>query len=329
MRIVAAPDKFRGTATAAEVAAAIAAAGAAFGAVTDEVPMSDGGEGFLDVFGGPNRTTRVTGPLGAPVDAAWRFEGGTAFVETARASGLTLVGGPEGNDPLSATTTGVGELIVAAVDAGARRVVVGHGGSASTDGGLGALGVLGGGARLRGVELVAVVDVTTSFLEAAEEFAPQKGATRKQVELLRRRLDRLAQMYLDDYGVDVVDEPGGGAAGGLAGGLIALGARCEFGVDLIAEELDLAGRIEEADLVITGEGRVDRSSFIGKTVGGVVQLAYDLGVPVVVVAGDVEPRSADDLQTISLVDMFGERRAFEDTTGCVTAAVERLLAMRG
>ena len=142
MRVLAAPDKFRGTATAAEVAGAVASAVAAVGGRARSVPLSDGGEGFLDVFGGPNRTAVVTGPLGGTVEAGWRLEGRTAVVEMARASGLVLAGGVAGNDPVSATTTGTGELIAAALDAGARRIVVGHGGSASTDGGLGAVKAL-------------------------------------------------------------------------------------------------------------------------------------------------------------------------------------------
>src|SRR3954467_13832946 len=127
-RLVAAPDKFRGTATAAEVAGAIGRAASAAGWDCDAVPMADGGEGTLDVLGGPNRTTRVTGPLGEPVDAGWRLTRRTAVIEMARAAGLLPAGGADGNDPIEATTFGTGELIRAAVDAGARRVVVGMGG---------------------------------------------------------------------------------------------------------------------------------------------------------------------------------------------------------
>src|SRR5690606_36055176 len=145
--------------------------------------------------GGANRTTTVTGPLGEPVDAAWRLDGRTAVIEMARAAGLDLVGGPEGNDPVAASTAGVGEAIGAALDAGARRVIVGVGGSATTDGGLAALRALHPLARLRGVELLVACDVRTPFLDAAPVFAPQKGATPAQVELLRRRLERLAQVY--------------------------------------------------------------------------------------------------------------------------------------
>src|ERR687893_2846418 len=137
VHVVAAPDTFRGTAAAADVAAAVGRAATAAGWTVDEVPLADGGEGTLDVLGGPNRTTTVTGPLGDPVAAPWRFTGRTAVVEMARASGLELIGGPEGNDPVAATSSGTGELIAAAVDAGCRRIVVGVGGSAPPRGGPG------------------------------------------------------------------------------------------------------------------------------------------------------------------------------------------------
>ncbi len=321
MRILAAPDKFRGTASAAEVAAAVAAAGRVVGAITDEVPLSDGGEGFLDVFGGANRTTTVTGPLGDPVEAGWRLAGRTAVIEMARASGLALVGGPEGNDPIAASTAGTGELIAAAVDAGARRVFVGHGGSATTDGGLAALRALSPAARLRGVELVAAVDVRTAFLDAADVFGPQKGATPNQVALLRRRLERLAQVYLEDHGVDVTVLEGAGAAGGLAGGLATVGAAIVSGFDLIAEELDLAAAVEQADLVVTGEGFVDEASFQGKVVGGVAALAAEYEVPVLVVAGEVFDAVGDRVPSVSLVHELGRDRAMTDTLACITEVV--------
>ena len=271
--MVAAPDKFRGTATAAEVAAAVGRAAARCGWDCDEVPMADGGEGTLDVLGGPNRTTVVSGPLGDPVRAGWRLHRGTAVIEIAHAIGLALAGGPDGNDPVAASTHGAGELIGAAVDAGARRIIVCVGGSATTDGGLGAMRALFPAQRLRGVELLVACDVRTTFLDAAPIFAPQKGASPAQVELLRRRLERLAQVYLDEHGVDVTELPGSGAAGGLAGGLAALGARLVPGFDLVADEVELLDRLEGADLVVTGEGFLDEQTFEGKVVGGVVELA--------------------------------------------------------
>src|SRR5690606_36080047 len=313
VRVVIVPDKMRGTATAREVAAAAGRAAAAAGWDHDEVPMADGGEGTLDVPGGPNRTTTVTGPLGDPVEAGWRLDGRTAVVEMARASGLALVGGPEGNDPVAASTTGTGELIAAAVDAGARRVLVGLGGSATTDGGLGALRALYPLHRLAGVELVALCDVRTSFVDAARVFAPQKGASPAQVELLRRRLERLADVYLADHGVDVRSLPGAGAAGGLAGGLAVAGATLVGGFEALAEEVGLHERIEGADLVVTAEGFLDEQSFEGKVVGGVVELAAEAGVPVVAVVGEVVDDPAvlgrPGLRVVSLVERFGDERA--------------------
>jgi glycerate kinase len=327
-RVVAAPDKFRGTATARAVAAAVGDAARAVGWQADEVPVSDGGEGFCDVFGGRRHLLRVRGPLGTPVDAEWRMldDGRTAVVEMALASGLLLAGGAEGNDPMRATTAGTGELIAAAVNAGARRVLVGMGGSATTDGGLAALEVLEPHARLAGVDLAVACDVRTRFVDAAAVFAPQKGASPAQVRLLTRRLERLVQVYADRFGVDVSELDGGGAAGGLAGGLAALGATLGSGIDLVADVLELADRIEGADLVVTGEGFVDEESFHGKAVGGVVALAAEAGVPVLVVAGDVldEP----SVPHRSLVAEFGEDEAKADTVRCVidvvTAELRRL-----
>jgi glycerate 2-kinase len=321
MRVVAAPDKFKGTATAAQVARVIADAVAAAGGRCDQVPMADGGEGTLEALGGANRTTLVAGPLGDPVQAGWRLSRGTAVIEMAAASGLDLVGGPEGNDPVSASTTGTGDLISAALDAGARRIIVGVGGSATTDGGLGALRAVHPFPRLRGVELVVACDVRTRFVDAAELFAPQKGASPSQVELLRRRLERLVQVYRDEHGVDVSDIPGGGAAGGLAGGLAAIGAQLVSGFELVADELDLDERIEGADLVITGEGFLDEQSFEGKVVGGVAEMAESFGVPVLAIVGAVYDRVDGPLEVVSLEERFGVERAHDDPLGCVGEVV--------
>lgn len=329
MRVVAAPDKFRGTATAAEVAAAIGRAATAVGWRCDEVPVADGGDGLLDVLGGPNRTTVVTGPLGEPVEAGWRLDRRTAVIEMARASGLALAGGADGNDPIAADTRGTGQLIRAAVEAGADRIIVGLGGSATTDGGLGALGALQH-QRVRGVELLVACDVRTPFLEAAEVFGPQKGASRAQVRLLTGRLARLADVYRQDHGVDVTVLPGAGAAGGLAGGLAAIGGQLLDGFALVADELELDETVEGADLVITGEGFLDEASFDGKVVGGVAELARDLGVPVVAIVG--EEVASDEVEAavaasgiteiVSLVEACGREEALTDAVGCV----ERLAA---
>ena len=325
MRVVAAPDKFRGTATATEVAAAVGEAARTAGWRCDEVPLADGGEGILEALGGSPRTTLVTGPLGDPVHAEWRLGDGVAVIEMARASGLALAGGPEGNDPLRASTVGTGELISAALEAGARRIVVGAGGSATTDGGLGCLRAVSSKGRLAGVDLSVACDVVTPFLEAAEIFAPQKGATPAQVALLTRRLERLAQVYLEDYGVDVRPLEGGGAAGGLAGGLAAVGARLLPGFELVAEAVGLEDRIEGADLVITGEGFLDEQSFRGKVVGGVLELAEAAGVPALVIAGQVFDAVPDTVTVVSLVERFGDERARSDTAECIRSVVAEAL----
>ncbi len=325
MRVVVAPDKFRGTATAAEAAAALATGVRNAGHQPVSLPMADGGEGLLDVFGGANRVTSVSGPLGDDVDAGWRFDGRTAIIEMARASGLHLVGGADDNDAVAASTFGTGELITAALEAGARRIVVGVGGSATTDGGLGALRALLS-SRLRGVELQVACDVRTRFVDAAPQFAPQKGASPAQVELLRRRLDRLADVYLEEYGVDVRELEGSGAAGGLAGGLAAVGGTLSSGFELVAEEVALDEALADADLVITGEGFVDEGSFDGKVVGGVVEWASEAGVPVLVVAGEIFDRpSFEDrgvrVDGIDLVATYGRERAVGDTATVLEQAV--------
>lgn len=322
MHIVAAPDKFRGTATAAQIARAIVMAAEQLGATADAAPMADGGEGTLEVVGGANRSTTVTGPLGDPVEAPWRLHRHTAVIEMARASGLALVGGAEANDPLGATTYGTGELIEAAVERGARRVLVGVGGSATTDGGLGALRALHPTQRLKGVELAVACDVRTRFTDAATVFGPQKGAGPTQVELLRRRLERLSQVYAETYGVEVNDIEGSGAAGGLAGGLACVGAELCNGFELLAEEVDLYGRIEGADLVVTGEGALDATSLQGKVVGGVGEMAAAAGVPVLTVVGRVDGgASPAQGELISLSDRFGAELAMADTVRLVNKVV--------
>lgn len=327
--LLVAPDKFRGTATAGEVASAIAESARALGWTADLAPVSDGGEGFCAVLGGRRRPQRVRGPLGDPVDSAW-FDLGdrTAAIEAATACGLVLAGGPEHNDPVRATTAGVGELIAAAVKAEMRRVLVGVGGSATTDGGWGALEVLEPHSRLSGIDITVGCDVSTRFTRAAEVFAPQKGASPSQVDLLTRRLERLAQVYRDDFGVDVEAIEGSGAAGGLAGGLAALGASLVSGFEVVAERIDLVARMETADLVITGEGYLDEESFNGKAVGGVAAMASEVGVPVVVVAGDADASVETPAEVRTLVGAAGRDRAMSDTLAVVAEVVSTALAGR-
>ncbi len=256
-------------------------AGAARGAgwTADEVPMSDGGEGLLDALGGQPHTTTVAGPLGRPVEAEWRMldttgpTGPTAVIEMSEAAGRSRLPHPQGDDPVRAGTTGVGQLLLAARDAGARRIVIGCGGSATTDGGLGAVEAVGSPNALRNIDLVVACDVTTSFTDAATIFGPQKGATPEQVAFLTQRLAALAARYRTEMGVDVTTVPGAGAAGGLGGGLFVLGARLLPGFELVADLVGLPARLENADLVVTGEGHLDPPSFEGKVPGGVLGLA--------------------------------------------------------
>ncbi len=247
----------------------------------------------------------------------------------ALASGLELVGGARGNDPVAATTYGTGELIATALDAGARRIIVGVGGSATTDGGLGALRAVYPLQRLRGLDLQVACDVRTKFVEAADLFAGQKGASGAQIALLRRRLERLAQVYLEEHRVDVRDLERAGAAGGLAGGLAAVGASLVDGFDLVADEVGLDDALEGADLVVTGEGFVDEQSFEGKVVGGVAERAAAAGVPVLVVAGEVYDDVGTRVEAISLVERFGEARARSDPAACVDEIVRERLAKVG
>jgi glycerate kinase len=326
VRVLAAPDKFRGSATAAEVAAAIARGARTAGFECRELPLADGGEGTLDAFGGPSRTTRVSGPLGAPVDAAWRLDAQLAVVEMARASGLALVGGADGNAPLQASTRGTGELIAAALEAGATRVVVGVGGSATTDGGLGAVEALDWlpFAR-RGVTVEVACDVQTQFVDAAPVFAPQKGATDQDVADLTQRLRLTAELYSRELGVDVERLSGGGAAGGLAGGLAALGATLAPGFDLVADAVGLDSALAETDVVVTGEGLLDATSFTGKVVGGVLGRAARAGVRAVAVVGDARVPAPAELPTVVLVERFGAERSWAAPLDCIAGATAELL----
>lgn len=322
MRVLICPDKFKGTATAAEVAEAMARAVERRGWEAVLLPMADGGEGTLDALGGPNRTDTVTGPLGTPVQARWRLDGDLAVIEAAECAGLVLAGGPAGNRPLDATTRGVGELLVRAFAAGARRVVATVGGVATTDGGSGARDVVG---RLPpGVELQVACDVTTLFIDAARVFGPQKGATPAEIEIMTDRLARVREEYVRTTGRDVQDIPGSGAAGGLAGGLAALGARLVAGVDMVADALRLDAAVAQADLVLTGEGRLDAQSFEGKVVGGVAERAARAGVRCAAVVG-VADAVATPIPFLSLVEVCGRERALHATTESISATTNQLL----
>jgi len=329
VRVLAASDKWKGTLTAAQACAAIGHACWELGIDCTEMPVADGGEGTLDVLGGPNRSTLVTGPLGDPVRAEWRYDRGVAVIEMARASGLTLVGGAAKNDAMAASTQGTGELIDTALDMGARRIIVCLGGSATTDGGFGALRAISTPARLKAVDFVVACDVDTLFTDAAEVFAPQKGASPAQVKLLMGRLERLAQVYKQEHGVDVASIPGSGAAGGLAGALAALGATLIPGFDIVAEETGFDEAIKNHDLVITGEGLLDDTSFDGKVVGSVADYAEEQGTKMLTVVGDIDEYLDASLvarvNAHSLTAEFGRDESMQRTMHCIEETVTRML----
>jgi len=326
-RVVLAPDKFRGTADASAVTAAMSKAASGLGWQVTALPMSDGGEGFLDAAAvrcPVMVSTTVSGPDGRPVDAAWRYGDGIAVVESARASGLAVAGGAEENDPIAATSRGTGELLVAAarqVGPGG-TVEVGLGGSASTDGGLGALRVVEEAGGLGGISLLVACDVDIQFVDAARRFAPQKGAGSRQVAELTDRLIRLAAEYRDRYGIDVSTRSGSGAAGGLGGGLVMLGGRLVSGYRLVADLVGMTDALANADRVMSGEGALDASSFLGKVVGGVVVDARGRGLPTLVVAGRSTAEGEDGARVagcdvVSLTERFGSGPAATATCSCI------------
>jgi glycerate kinase len=329
VQVLAAADKFKGTASAAQVCAAIGHACWDLGLDCVEMPLADGGEGTLAVLGGANRTATVTGPLGTMVQAQWGMHKGVAIIEMAQASGLTLAGGAENNDPMGATTRGTGELIDRALNEGAKKIIVCLGGSATTDGGLGALAAISTPARLRAVEFLVACDVDTLFTDAAKVFAPQKGASRAQVALLTNRLEQLAQRYENDYDINVRNINGSGAAGGLAGALAALGATLMPGFDIVAEEVGFDDAVRNADIVITGEGSLDDTSFTGKVVGSVIDYANDANVPVHAIVGDIDNDMLPELRSLvtatSLTEKYGADMSMQQVLRCIEDAARDIL----
>jgi len=325
VKIVVAMDSFKGSLSAREACAAVGRAleGAVESVEVVECPLADGGEGtaeiLMEAFGGRRIECMVTGPLaGRRVRGffAWCPAKKTAVVEMAAASGLTLLS-PEERNPLRTTTFGTGELVRAAAAQGAERILMGVGGSATVDGGMGAASALGwlfrddggrevgrlGGGQLMRLETVAkedeiplpdidvLCDVDNPLCGprgAARVYAPQKGATPEMVEILERGLERLAAIVEEDLGVAIADLPGGGAAGGLAAGAVAfMGARLRRGIEAVLDAVEFSKKLAGASMVITGEGRVDEQSFSGKVVSGVIDAARSKGVPVLVVGGTV------------------------------------------
>ncbi|HEU4656889.1 MAG TPA: glycerate kinase [Capillimicrobium sp.] len=285
--ILVAPDSFKGTFSAVEVAGAIARGAESAGARANRCPVADGGEGTMDVVLGALGGTRVEAPahdpLGRPIVARiGLLDGGaTAIVEAAQASGLHLVA-PGERDPEAASTGGTGELIAAAARTGARRIVVTVGGSATTDGGLGAVEALEAAGGLGGAEVVVACDVTTPYELAAEVYGPQKGADAATVSRLTARLhERAAALPRDPRG-----RPRTGAAGGLSGALWAVyGARLVAGADWVLDAVGFDARLGRAALVVTGEGRLDAQTLEGKAVAAVAARARRAGVPVHAVVG--------------------------------------------
>ncbi|HEU5035912.1 MAG TPA: glycerate kinase [Nocardioides sp.] len=354
MRILVAPDKFAGTLTAVEAADAIAA-GWRRRAPDDEIdlaPMADGGPGFVDVLhatlGGELLAVTVRGPHGEPTPATLLLHGRTAYVESAQACGLHLIGGPEEpRDAESATTYGVGELLLAAVDAGATRIVVGLGGSGTNDGGAGLLAALGaradrpldaGAAGLAGIthlelpafdiDLVAATDVDnplTGLFGATKVFGPQKGIAEDRLPVVDGWLQDLVAVA--DRRIAL--EKGAGAAGGLGFALLLLGATREPGIEMVAHALRLPQRARTADLVLTGEGAFDFSSRSGKVPYGVAEVAGAALRPCVVLAGQVhvaarEMRALGVESAYSVVELVGEERAFSDPAGALSDLAERV-----
>ena len=299
-----APDAFKGTFSAQEVAAAVARGLRSAGREAVELPVADGGEGTIDALmstlSGEERSVEVSDPLGRPIEAAYALidDGRTAIVEMARASGLGLVAEDE-RDAWAASTRGTGELIAAAVEAGAERVIVTVGGSATTDGGAGALAVLAeAGAS---PEMDVLCDVNVPFLDAARVYAPQKGADAALVRRLCERLDEQARGFKRDPR----GEPRTGAAGGLAGGLWAQhGARLQDGPGFVLGALGFDERMREAAFVVTGEGRIDEQTLQGKLVGEVATRCRQAGVPCHGLVGkiDLDPFAGRILDFASLTE---------------------------
>jgi glycerate 2-kinase len=362
VRVLICPDKFRGTLTARQAAEAI---GRGWGRArpADQVtlaPLADGGEGTLDVLAPTDAPdvrrirARVHGPLGDPIDAEFGVHGITAVIESARASGLTLVGAAR-RDPLRASSGGTGELMRAALDEGVRRMLVGLGGSATIDGGVGMARALGvafstadgsalrdGGVgvldlagidlrsldrRLRAIEIVAMTDVDSPLCGpggASVVYGPQKGASEDDVVLLDRALGHLAAIVHRDLGIDLTREPGAGAAGGLAFGLAAFcGARLRPGAAEVMRTIGFEDHVARADLVVTGEGSFDDQSLHGKVASAVLDVSAVAGVRVAILCGRANVRPGG-ITVRTLVDRVGEEAAKSDARRSLELIAEEL-----
>lgn len=295
-KIVIACDSYKGCLSSSEVACA-AAKGVAEVYPDCEIvrlAVADGGEGTVDALvetlGGHLEWAEVSDPLGRPVKAVYGVAGDLAIIESAAACGLTLLTKEERN-PLITTTKGLGELILAAIDKGCRRFLIGLGGSATNDGGMGMISADGFLERTHGMKFTVACDVDTPYIGAhgaSRVFGPQKGASEEDVEILEERLRGYALKILKDTGIDVSDMAGAGAAGGLGGAFRAyLGAELKRGVDLVLDQIGFDSIIDGADLVITGEGCSDYQTLKGKTAAGVLERAKRKGIPVMLVSGAI------------------------------------------
>ena len=342
MKIAVAPNAFKGSLTASEAAGCLARglSRGLPGCEVVKIPVADGGDGtaraVVDATGGRWVPCRVGDPLGRPVEAGFGLtgDGRTAVVEMALASGLALLR-PDERDPMRTTTAGTGELIRAALDSGAERILIGIGGSATNDGGIGMARALGarlldadgrelegtgralarvsridlGGLdpRLKRVSVEVACDVTNPLFGpqgAARVYAPQKGATPEAVEALDAGLRHLASVILRDAGADVASLPGGGAAGGLGAGLVAfLGGRLVPGAERVLEACGLRGKLAGCDLAVTGEGRLDAQTAFGKAPAAVARVARSLGIPTIAICGSLAA-DAGALHEIGIVAYF-------------------------
>lgn len=374
MRILIAPNAFKGSISGYDAARAIEKG---IRRVMPDaecilLPIADGGDGTADVLvhgiGGRFMTAKVVNPLLKPISTTFALmsDGLTAMIEMANASGLRLITSEERN-PLTATTYGTGQLLRAALDVGARKIIIGLGGSATVDGGAGmaqALGArlldgqgdeigYGGGSlsdlhaidisgldpRLRECQIIAACDVDNPLVGehgSAAIFGPQKGATPEMVALLDANLAHFARIVQRDLGIDTLTIPGGGAAGGIAAGLIAFcGARLQPGIDLVLDTLDIDQHLQGLDLVITGEGRIDGQTAHGKAPVGVALRAKQYGIPVVALAGGIgEGAEALYAHGIDAVMPIVARpmpleEAMREAAGLLSETSERLMRVMG
>ncbi len=358
MRVLIAPDSFAGTLTAVEAARAIATGWArhAPGDVLDLAPMADGGPGFVDVLhealGGELLAVTVRGPLAESVPVALLRVGDTAYVESAQACGLHLTDPERSEQAERASSVGVGQLVAEAISGGASRIVVGLGGSGTTDGGAGFLAALGATAdvsldggvaglagvgsvdlapayeRVTGVELICASDVDsplTGLFGTAKTFGPAKGIAEERVPAVDAILEAFAAVTQRRTALD----KGAGAGGGIGFALLVLGADRRPGLDLVADALDLGTRARKADLVVTGEGSFDFSSRAGKVPYGVAQIAEQALRPCVALAGQVlvgarEMRALGIESAYSVSELVGEQQALADPAHALAMLAERV-----